>query len=113
MEQRNFKRFNISIEALVLLPHEVSMKMTTINISDGGVFFDTKIPLPLGTEVLMSFSNAKSVKRWVKPLKIDKIKGTVCRVDHYGSAICFREQQEFSRYIVTETSSKLRVLAPF
>lgn len=113
MENRKHERFNISIEALILLPHEIRMEMTTINISDGGVYFETKTPVPLGTEILMSFSNARSIKQWVKPQELEKIKGTVCRSDNLGLAVRFKNKHEFSRYLVIENNKKLRVLAPF
>ena len=113
MEQRKFERFKVSIEALILLPHEITMEMTTINISDGGVYFDTKTPVPLGTEILMSFSTAKRIKQWVKPQELGNIKGIVCRSDDLGLAISFENKQEFSRYLVIENNKKLRVLAPF
>jgi hypothetical protein len=113
MEHRKHERINISIEALILLPHEITMEMATINISDGGVYFDTKTPVPLGTEILMSFSNARSIKDWVKPQELDKIKGTVCRSDDLGLAVSFENKQEFSRYLVIENNKKFRVLTPF
>jgi hypothetical protein len=113
MEKREFARFRISIEALILLPHEIKMEMTTINISDGGVFFDTKTPVPVGTEILISFSNARSIKKWVEQQALDKIKGKVCRSDKLGLAVSFSDKQEFSRYLVIEDNKKLRVLTPF
>ena len=87
--------------------------MKTINISDGGVFFDSRNPVPLGTEVFISFSTAKCIEQWVEPQKLEKIKGAVCRSDKLGLAVEFKEKQDFSKYLVIEDPKKLRVLAPF
>ena len=113
MENRKFKRYSVEIEAFVLLPHSITMEIKTINISDGGVFFSTKTPVPLGTEVLLSFSKARLIKDWVKPGDLEKIKGKICRSDRLGLAVEFAQQQEFSKYLVIEDNKKLRVLAPF
>ena len=90
------ERYEIPLKALLSFADAPSRELTTSNISEGGVFFETDAIFPVGSEVYLSiFPN--SFKNWlIDQQQIVRVQGKVHRRNEHGVAICFYEHHHFN-----------------
>ena len=96
MERRMMERYDIPLKALLSFTDAPSRELTTTNISEGGVYFETDSVLPIGTEVYLSIFPT-SFKNWLNDQqKIVRLQGKIHRRNDHGLAICFYEHYHFN-----------------
>ncbi len=89
------ERYDIPLKALLSFADAPSRELTTTNISEGGVYFETDSILPVGTEVYLSIFPT-SFNNWQDDQqKIVRLQGKVQRLNDHGVAICFYENYYF------------------
>ena len=103
MEKRQVERFDLNLEAFVLVAGESSKKkpfrLMTRDVSMNGAYLLTPEPLPIGTkvkvDVILSLGG-------IAPSETQKAliqaSGAVLRTDHEGMAIRFDDNSKFLPY---------------
>ncbi len=95
IEKRKVERFDIALPAqLIVSGNDVnsSLDMETINICEGGAFFNTNQALPIGTYVDINLRLPFNKKRGTQL----KLKGSVIRIEESGMAVRFDKKCEYS-----------------
>ena len=93
-EKRAMERFNLQLLASISLLGEEreqkAIELLTKNISAGGAFFETDLPLAVGTrleiEVILPLRETKGVEG---DKALMRVVGSIIRSDEKGMAICF------------------------
>jgi c-di-GMP-binding flagellar brake protein YcgR len=99
-DKRAYKRFDLKVPARIGIAEserieEQEVDLTTINISAGGAFLDTKAILPQGTRVKMDFIlSIEKLKELTDSQCRIKVKGEVIRSDESGIAVRFDKDYE-------------------
>ena len=96
MERRTMERYELPLKALLSFANAPSRELTTTNISEGGVFFETDAIFPVGSEVYLSIFPS-SLKNWpIDQRQIVRLQGRIHRRNEHGVAICFYEHPCFN-----------------
>ena len=104
-EKRRVERFDLHVETLLQVKDaelkDRSQRLISRDISSDGVFLETGDPLPVGTEVDLSFLVSLNELNSFLKNKVVNISssGKVIRADEQGFAVRFDKQHKVSEFI--------------
>ena len=105
-EHRKLERFRLEIPAKIEVigtgKQKGTIEVLTSDICAGGAYFQTKKPLPQGTQVkidmVLPLEHLRKVSEEYNRAYI-KVSGTVLRTESSGMAVSFDEDYELGPYI--------------
>lgn len=102
-ERRNYERLNLGLPATVefLAPAKRNtLRLTTGNISAGGVFFPTVNSIAEGTKVRLTLTvTSKHLKEQTGAQGLIRVRGRVVRSNSAGTAISFAQDYQITRKV--------------
>lgn len=102
-ERRNYERFNLGLPATVEFLEPLkrnSLRLTTGNISAGGVFFLTANSIAEGTKVRLKLTvTSKFLEDQTGAQGLIKVRGRVVRSNSVGTAISFTQDYQITRKV--------------
>ena len=104
-EKRKVERFDLHVETLLQVKDakskDRSQRLISRDISSDGVFLETGDPLPIGTEVDLSFIvSLNELNSHLKNKGVNiSTSGKVIRADEQGFAVRFDKQHKVSEFI--------------
>jgi hypothetical protein len=104
-EKRKVERFDLHVETILQVKDaeskDRSQRLITRDISSDGVFLETIDPLPIGTEVDLSFFiSLDELNSYLKNKVVNiSTSGIVIRADEQGFAVQFDKQHKVSEFI--------------
>ena len=98
LERRALERFDLKLPAKVTVvgdEKEEALDLLTSDICSGGAFFETDVPLPVGTtlqiDLVLPLDELKNIEGKRAHIKVS---GAVIRATGVGMAICFKNYFE-------------------
>ena len=99
-DKRRLERFNLGLPSQISVGtgrDQQNIDLFTRDISSGGAYFHTEVPLPVGTTVKIDLVISLDELKKIESRKaLIKVSGEVVRSENEGMAICFSKDYKIT-----------------